>query len=127
MNSRFNGQIEKALSAYNAGYSKVRKWEKQYAHVDDPHLFLSLIPYRETRNYAISIFRNIYWYRTLYPALRNKAEQSSLGMKLSTICNHHSSNQKKVSAVTYPEKIVKSIEYQTHPKKSSVTSETSGP
>jgi soluble lytic murein transglycosylase len=66
---RFDGSAERALAAYNAGPTNVRRWEKRYGFVSDPQLFNDLIPFRETRDYVPSILRNAYWYHRLFPSL----------------------------------------------------------
>lgn len=62
---RFEGDVELALAAYNAGPAAVERWTRRYP-VQDRVLFLDLIPYKETREYVASIARNYVWYRTLY-------------------------------------------------------------
>jgi len=69
---RYEGSIEKALGAYNAGPHKMDKWQKMFSWVNDFESFLDLIPYRETRDYVPSILRNAYWYHRLYPEKLNK-------------------------------------------------------
>ena len=66
---QFDGSVEKALAAYNAGPTAVRRWENQFRGLPDLQLFLDLIPYHETRDYVPSILRNAYWYHRLYPHL----------------------------------------------------------
>lgn len=58
----------KALASYNAGSGNVRKWMKRYP-VENPLLFVDLIPFDETREYVAGILRNQYWYSKLYPEL----------------------------------------------------------
>lgn len=62
----FEGSFEKSLAAYNAGMGRVRQWERAY-QIEDTRLFLSIMPYRETREYVPSILRNAYWYHRLFP------------------------------------------------------------
>lgn len=62
----FGGSFEKSLAAYNAGMGRVRQWERAY-EIEDTRLFLSIMPYRETREYVPSILRNAYWYHRLFP------------------------------------------------------------
>ena len=66
MLERFDGNVEFALAAYNAGPERVDEWRKRYP-VSDRLLFLDLIPFKETREYVASIARNYYWYTRLYP------------------------------------------------------------
>ncbi len=63
--SRFGGQPEYALAAYNAGDSPVRRWmaENNYKDIAE---FVESIPYSETRDYVQSILRNREMYRQLY-------------------------------------------------------------
>ncbi len=62
---RYNGDVELALAAYNAGAEVVDRWQKRYP-TRSRLLFLDLIPYAETRNYVTLIGRNYYWYSKLY-------------------------------------------------------------
>ncbi|GAC1420248.1 MAG: tetratricopeptide repeat protein [Acidobacteriaceae bacterium] len=64
---RFNGQVEYALAAYNAGDSPVRQWMSGGEYKDIPE-FVESIPYTETREYVQAILRNREIYRALYPA-----------------------------------------------------------
>ncbi len=59
-----NGQIHLALAAYNAGPNRLNTWSSRYT-VDDPILFVDMIPFRETRDYVASVLRNYYWYRRI--------------------------------------------------------------
>jgi len=63
----FNGSVEHALAAYNAGQGSVRKWNSRYSFIKDEQLFLDFLPFRETRDYVPSILRNAYWYHRLFP------------------------------------------------------------
>jgi soluble lytic murein transglycosylase len=65
MVARYNGDVELALAAYNAGPEVVDRWAKRYP-VKNRLLFLDLIPYAETRNYVTLIGRNYYWYSKIY-------------------------------------------------------------
>jgi soluble lytic murein transglycosylase len=62
---RTNGQIHLALAAYNAGENRITQWTQRYP-VQEPVLFIDLIPFRETRDYVASILRNYYWYRRIH-------------------------------------------------------------
>jgi soluble lytic murein transglycosylase len=64
---RFDGNVEFALAAYNAGPERVDVWKVRYP-VDNRLLFLDLSPFKETREYVASIARNYYWYQRLYPS-----------------------------------------------------------
>lgn len=66
--NRFNGDIELALAAYNAGADRAEEWSQRYGSAQDNRLlFLDLIPFKETREYVAAIVRNYYWYTRLYP------------------------------------------------------------
>jgi soluble lytic murein transglycosylase len=62
---RFGGKVDHALAGYNAGPERVDDWKRRY-QVDDPVLFVDLIPFRETREYVSLISRNYYWYLQIY-------------------------------------------------------------
>lgn len=62
---KLNGNIALVIAAYNAGEEPVFRWKKRYP-MDEPILFLDLIPYRETREYVGYVLSNYYWYRRLY-------------------------------------------------------------
>src|SRR5690606_12807251 len=55
----------RALAAYNAGRSRVKRWSTKHG-ADDPELFVERIPYRETRDYVRIIQRNRELYAELY-------------------------------------------------------------
>jgi soluble lytic murein transglycosylase len=63
--NRFGGKVDHALAAYNAGPERVDDWKRRY-QVEDPVLFVDLIPFRETREYVSLISRNYYWYLQIY-------------------------------------------------------------
>ncbi len=62
---RFDGKVDHALAAYNAGPLRVDEWQRRYP-VTDPVLFVDLIPFKETREYVSLISRNYYWYLQIY-------------------------------------------------------------
>ena len=63
--SQFDGSIEKALAAYNAGATNVRRWERGL--IDDrPETFVESIGFSETRTFVRSILNNYYRYRYLW-------------------------------------------------------------
>ena len=62
--SKYNS-VPRALAAYNAGESRVRRWE-QRTGADDPELFIERIPFVETRDYVRIVMRNAEVYRSLY-------------------------------------------------------------
>lgn len=64
MLNRFDGHIEYALAAYNAGSDRVDNWRSaDYAGMDE---FVESIPFTETRDYVQAIVRNAAVYKMLY-------------------------------------------------------------
>ncbi|HEX2917072.1 MAG TPA: transglycosylase SLT domain-containing protein [Edaphobacter sp.] len=63
--SRYGGQPEYALAAYNAGDVPVRQWMAAGDYKDIAE-FVESIPYTETREYVQSILRNRMFYQALY-------------------------------------------------------------
>ena len=57
--------VERALAAYNAGGSRVRRWAAK-AGASDPEVFTERIPFVETRGYVRAIVRNRAFYQALY-------------------------------------------------------------
>lgn len=57
--------VERALAAYNAGGSRVRRWAAK-AGAGDPEVFTERIPFVETRGYVRAIVRNRAFYQALY-------------------------------------------------------------
>jgi soluble lytic murein transglycosylase len=66
MVDHYNGQVEYALAAYNAGANRVEDWLSAGNYHDVPE-FVESIPFTETREYVQSIMRNARIYRRLYP------------------------------------------------------------
>lgn len=66
MVDRYNGQVEYALAAYNAGTNRVDDWLGNAKFRDVPE-FVESIPFTETRDYVQAIMRNAQVYRRLYP------------------------------------------------------------
>lgn len=66
MIDRYNGQLEYALAAYNAGTNRVDDWLASGKFRDMPE-FVESIPFTETREYVQAIMRNAEVYRRLYP------------------------------------------------------------
>jgi soluble lytic murein transglycosylase len=64
---RFDGDLPKALAAYNAGPEAVAKWERR-APVAPSDEFVESISYRETRHYVKQVLGNYRRYRRLYGA-----------------------------------------------------------
>lgn len=56
----------RVLAAYNAGGTRVQRWDTRPGVAEDPELFLEMIPYLETRNYVRRVLRNAEFYRGLY-------------------------------------------------------------
>ena len=54
------------LAAYNAGGSRVKRWDARPGVLDDSELYLEMIPYIETRNYVRRVLRNAAFYEGLY-------------------------------------------------------------
>ena len=65
MVTQYNGQVEYALAAYNAGSNRVDDW-LQSGHYGDIAEFVESIPFTETREYVQAITRNAKVYRQLY-------------------------------------------------------------
>ena len=65
MVDHFNGQVEYALAAYNAGDSRVEEWRNggSYRDIDE---FVESIPFTETREYVQAIVRNAEVYKRVY-------------------------------------------------------------
>ena len=61
----FNGDLQTALAAYNAGRSKVAGWLKDSRFSDDG-LTLKNIPYSETEDYVKRVTNNYNEYKNLY-------------------------------------------------------------
>lgn len=63
--NQFDGSIEKALAAYNAGAANVRRWERGL--IDGrPETFIESIGFSETRTFVRTILNNYYRYRYLW-------------------------------------------------------------
>jgi soluble lytic murein transglycosylase len=65
--ARFDGDVLKALAAYNGGEAAVEKWERRFAALE-PDEFVESISYRETRDYVKRVVTNYRTYRELYAA-----------------------------------------------------------
>ena len=61
----FDGQVQYALAAYNAGSDRVKAWKDQGPY-RDVHEFVESIPFSETREYVQAIMRNATVYRLVY-------------------------------------------------------------
>ncbi len=62
--SQYNN-LPRALAAYNAGDSRVRRWARR-AGAGDPEIFIERIPFEETRDYVRIVMRNADMYRALH-------------------------------------------------------------
>ena len=67
MVDRYNGQLEYALAAYNAGTDRVDDWLGT-GRYRDAQEFVESIPFTETREYVQAILRNTNVYQRLYGA-----------------------------------------------------------
>ena len=65
MVDHYDGQVEYALAAYNAGADRVDDWRKngKFADVEE---FVESIPFTQTREYVQAIMRNAVLYKLLY-------------------------------------------------------------
>lgn len=63
----YDGHVEYALAAYNAGKGHVQEWLDAGNFEDAPE-FVESIPFTETREYVQAIVRNVSIYRRLYGA-----------------------------------------------------------
>ncbi len=63
--NQFNGSVEQALAAYNAGENRVVEWLAD-GNYEEPAEFVESIPFTETREYVQAVIRNAALYRILY-------------------------------------------------------------
>jgi soluble lytic murein transglycosylase len=61
----YDGHVEYALAAYNAGDGRVEEWRSNLTYGDMP-TFVESIPFTETRDYVQAVIRNASIYRRLY-------------------------------------------------------------
>jgi soluble lytic murein transglycosylase len=64
---RFDGEVLKAVAAYNGGAAAVERWQRQFEGLDVDE-FVESITYRETRDYVKRVAGNYRVYRDLYVA-----------------------------------------------------------
>ncbi len=64
---RYDGNLAKALAAYNGGEEAVAKWERRAPNAATDE-FVEAISYRETRHYVKTVLGNYRRYRRLYGA-----------------------------------------------------------
>lgn len=62
---RWDGDVVKALAAYNGGAAAVEKWERRYGDLESDE-FVESITYRETREYVKRVLGNHRTYGRLY-------------------------------------------------------------
>jgi soluble lytic murein transglycosylase len=62
---QFDGNVEAALAAYNAGADRVAEWRSS-GNFREPAEFVESIPFTETREYVQAILRNAGIYHRLY-------------------------------------------------------------
>ena len=62
---KFDGNVEAALAAYNAGSDRVEEW-RSAGNFREPAEFVESIPFTETREYVQAIMRNVGIYHRLY-------------------------------------------------------------
>ncbi len=65
--ARFDGDVLKAVAAYNGGEAAVDKWQQRFSDLDEDE-FVESITYRETRDYVKRVVSNYRMYRLLYAA-----------------------------------------------------------
>lgn len=65
MLEHFDGKVEFALAAYNAGPERVEQW-KSSLKFKDAQEFVESIPFTETREYVQAILRNVGVYKRVY-------------------------------------------------------------
>src|SRR6185295_15029193 len=63
----YDGDLVKALAAYNAGEDAVAKWQER-SGAREPDEFVEEISFRETRKYVKAVLENYRRYRRLYGA-----------------------------------------------------------
>lgn len=62
---RFDGSVEKAVAAYNAGGTRVAEWAAA-DNFSEPAEFVESIPVTQTREFVYTVLRNYRFYRDLY-------------------------------------------------------------
>lgn len=77
----FDGRLEYVLASYNAGKSRADNW-KTWGDFKEPIEFIETIPFTETREYVLSVYRNAMVYRQVYPKLANGGgNESAVSLK----------------------------------------------
>ncbi|HEV8523848.1 MAG TPA: transglycosylase SLT domain-containing protein [Terriglobales bacterium] len=77
---KFDGTLEYALAAYNAGPDRVDDWLSNGPYRDLPE-FVESIPYTETREYVQAVVRNANIYRRLYGSPEVTSSWAAIGRK----------------------------------------------
>jgi soluble lytic murein transglycosylase-like protein len=85
---QYQGRADLVLAGYNAGPSNIRRWQNRYPTEQDL-LFADLIPFKETRGYVSSIFRNAYWYGRLLTLQRNRVAQVTIEKSMQSEWRSH--------------------------------------
>jgi soluble lytic murein transglycosylase len=75
MIDEYNGQVEYALAAYNAGTNRVAEWRAAATYKDVPE-FVESIPFTETREYVQAIMRNRAMYKKIYEGPSTKLAEA---------------------------------------------------
>lgn len=75
---RFDGRLEVALAAYNAGPNRAERW-LGWGRFEEPAEFIETIPLTETRNYVTAVLRNAEIYRWLYASAERPATAAKPG------------------------------------------------
>ncbi len=73
---RFDGRVDHALAAYNAGPHRVDQWKARYPDLTTEE-FVETIPFTQTRLYVRKVLANRQLYRRLYPASAGSGEEIS--------------------------------------------------
>lgn len=66
MLERFDGNLYRAIAAYNAGPKATNKWWTEKDDDAEQEIIIENISYRETRNYVKRVLRDQYQYRRIY-------------------------------------------------------------
>lgn len=65
LNKMLDGKDMSSIAAYNGGIGSVTRWKSTLKY-DDVDEFVEQIPYEETRNYVIKVFRSYWNYTRIY-------------------------------------------------------------
>jgi soluble lytic murein transglycosylase len=78
MLDRFDGRVERALAAYNAGPHRVEAWTAGRPDIDAEE-FVESIPFTETRSYVMALLAGREHYRRLYDLSAQAEARSAAG------------------------------------------------